>query len=136
MTTMSILVHKASLNNFVSLSTMVSGAIVFDMDVRVFVMDDAVWGFRKDQYQHLEVHSNIPGYENALLKGIETGTLKIWYEQLAELKEMGDVKIYLCQLCCAIDDLEKKDFIDIVDGVASIGTYIDDIYDADKVVSL
>lgn len=136
MTTMSILVQEASLNKFVSLGTMISGALVFDMDVRVFVMDEAVWAFRKDRYLDLEVDSSISGYEPALLKGIEGGIVKKWYEQLAELKEMGSVSIKLCQMCCAIGNLEKDDFIDIVDKVAGIGTYIDDLFGADKIVCL
>ena len=136
MTVLSILVQEATLNKFTSLSTVVSGTIVFDMEVRIFVMDAAVWAFRKDRYLDLKVDTSMPGYEEALHKGIEKGTLTIWYEQLAELKEMGEISIHLCQLCCQIDNLEKEDFIDIVDGVNSIATYMDDIYSADKIVCI
>ena len=136
MTTMSILLQEASLNKFVSLGTLVSGAIVFDMAVRIFVMDEAVWAFRKDKYKDLRIDTTVPGFEFSLLKGIEDGTVNKWYEQLAELKEMGEVSINLCQLCCAIDHLEKDDFLDIVDRVSSIATYIDDIFNADKIVCL
>ena len=135
MTTMSILLQEASLNKFVSLGTLVSGAIVFDMAVRIFVMDEAVWAFRKDKYKDLRIDTTVPGFEFSLLRGIENGTVNVWYDQLAELKEMGEVSINLCQLC-AIDKLEKDDFIDIVDRVSSIATYIDDIFNADKIVCL
>ena len=136
MTSMSILLQEATLNKFVSLGTMVSGAIVFDMDVHIFVMDEAVWAFRKDRYMDLKVDSSIPGYEEALLNGIKNGVVKVWHEQLAELKEMGEITINLCQMCCAIGNLEKDNFLDIVDKVAGIGTYIDDIFNADKIVCL
>lgn len=136
MTILSILLQEASLNKFVSLGTLVSGAIVFDMEIKIFVMDEAVWAFRKDKYKELKIDTTVPGFEDSLLKGIENGTVNVWYDQLAELKEMGDVTINLCQLCCAIDNLEKDDFLDIVDRVASIATYIDDIFNADKVVCL
>ena len=136
MTSMSILLQEATLNKFVSLGTMVSGAIVFDMDVHIFVMDEAVWAFRKDRYMDLKVDSSIPGYEEALLNGIKNGVVKVWHEQLAELKEMGEITINLCQMCCAIGNLEKDNFIDIVDKVAGIGTYIDEIFNADKIVCL
>ena len=136
MAIMSILLQEASLNKFVSLGTLVSGAIVFDMEVKIFVMDEAVWAFRKDKYKDLKIDTTVPGFEESLLKGIENGTVNVWYDQLAELKEMGGVTINLCQLCCAIDNLEKDDFLDIVDRVASIATYMDDIFNADKVVCL
>ena len=136
MTSMSILLQEATLNKFVSLGTMVSGAIVFDMDVHIFVMDEAVWAFRKDRFMDLKVDSSIPGYEEALLNGIKNGVVKVWHEQLAELKEMGEITINLCQMCCAIGNLEKDNFIDIVDKVAGIGTYIDEIFNADKIVCL
>jgi peroxiredoxin family protein len=136
MTTMAVLLQEATLNKFVSLGTLVSGAIVFDMEVHIFVMDEAVWAFRKDRYMDLKVDTSIPGYEEALLNGINKGIVKVWHEQLAELKESGMVTIKLCQLCCAIGDLEKDAFLDIVDKVAGIGTFIDDIYGADKIVCL
>ena len=136
MTTLSILIQDATLNKFVSLGTMVSGAIVFDMEVKIFVMDEAVWAFRKDTYKNLSIKTSISDFEPALLKGIENGTVKHWYEQLAELKEMGQITINLCQLCCAIGNLEKDHFLDIVDRVASIATYMDDILSADKIVCL
>lgn len=133
---MSILLQEASLNKFVSLGTLVSGAVVFDMEVRIFVMDEAVWAFRKDKYKDLKIDTTVPGFEESLLKGIDTKVVNVWYDQLAELKEMGEVTINLCQLCCAIDNLEKDDFLDIVDRISSIATYIDDIFNADKVVCL
>ncbi len=136
MAIMSILLQEASLNKFVSLGTLVSGAIVFDMEVHIFVMDEAVWAFRKDKYKDLKINTTVPGFEESLLKGIDNGTVNVWYKQLAELKEMGEVTINLCQLCCAIDNLEKDDFLDIVDRVASIATYMDDLFNADKVVCL
>jgi peroxiredoxin family protein len=134
---MSILVQEASLNKFVSLGTLISGAVVYDMEVRIFVMDEAVWAFRKDRYKDLKVDTSVPGYEKALKNGIKTGQISTWYEQIKELKEMGEVSIHLCSLCCAIDNLEKENFLDIVDSISNIGVYINDIiFEADKVVCL
>ena len=136
MASMSILVQEATLNKFVSLGTLVTGALVFDMDVNIFVMDEAVWAFRKDRYKDLKIDTSVPGYEEALLTGIKNGVVKVWHEQLAELKEMGNITIRLCQMCCQIGNLEKEDFLDIVDKVSGIGSYIDDLFNADKIVCL
>ena len=137
MTIMSVLINEGSLNKMITLSTIVSGAIVYDMEVRIFAMDEAVWAFRKDRYKNLKVESSIEGYENALLKGIEEGKISKWYEQLAELKEMGNLQIHCCAYCCILDNLEKKDFLDIVDNISNIGIYINKmILNSDKVITI
>jgi peroxiredoxin family protein len=137
MSVMSILLKDGSLNKLVTLGTVASGAVIYDMEVRIFVIDDAVWAFRKDRYKKLKTNTTIDGYGEAVLEGIDEGTVQRWYEQLAELKEIGDVSIHLCSLCCDLDNLEKDDFIDIVDHISSIGRYINEmILDADKVVTI
>lgn len=137
MTIMSILLQEASLNKLVSLGTLVSGACSYDMEVRIFVMDEAVWAFRKDKYLDLKPKFNLTGYGDSIKNGIESGTINTWYEQLAQLKEYGSVKIVLCSLMAKIDELQKEDFIDIVDKISNIGIYINDmIFEADKIICL
>ena len=134
---LSILLQDGSLNKLASLTTIVTGAVSFDMKVKIFVMDSAVWAFRKDRYQDISfIHSPIKGYGEALKKGIESGQIYNWHKQLADLKEYGDVNITLCSLMADIDNLQQDDFIDIVDKVLTIGAYIDDLYDADKMIFL
>ncbi|MCE7736311.1 MAG: hypothetical protein GPJ54_15630 [Candidatus Heimdallarchaeota archaeon] len=134
---LSILLQEGSLNKLASLSTIVTGAVSFDMKVKIFVMDSAVWAFRKDRYKDLSyIQSPVEGYGESLKKGIETRQVNCWYEILADLKEYGDVTITLCSLMADIDNLEKEDFIDIVDKILTIGAYIDDLYDADKMIFL
>ena len=132
----SILLTKGSLNNLVSLTTILSGAASFDMEVRVFVMDDAVWAFRKDKYLDLKVDSSIDGYAEALKAGVVSGTINSWHKLLTDLKEFGEISITLCGLMADIDNLEKEAFLDVVDRIATIGTFIDDVFDADKIISI
>ncbi len=135
----SILLTKGSLNNMISLTTILSGAASFDMKIKVFVMDDAVWAFRKDRYKDLKVDSNIDGYAESLKAGVTSGVINTWYDFMGDLKEFGeegDITITLCGLMADIDKLKKEDFIDLVDRVATIGTFIDDVFEADKIISM
>ena len=133
---LSILVKDGSLNNMVSLGTIVAGAVTVDIECRIFVMDSAVWSFRKDRYDKLELNNPMPGYDDALKKGIEDGKVQKWYELLEDLKDFGEITITLCSLMGDIDDLKKEDFIDMVDRLATVGSYVDDIFEADKLISL
>ena len=132
----SILLTKGSLNNLVSLTTILSGAASFDMEIRVFVMDDAVWAFRKDKYLDLKVDSSIDGYAEALMAGVASGKINTWHSFLADLKEFGNISITLCSLMTEIDDVKKEDLLEVVDKVATIATLIDDIYDSEYIISM
>ncbi len=127
---------KGSLNNMVSLTTILSGAAAFDMEVRVFVMDDAAWAFRKDRYLDLKVDSNIDGYAEALKAGVASGKIGTWHSVLADLKEFGGLSITVCSLMTEIDDVKKEDLLDVVDRVATIATLMDDVLDSDRVISV
>lgn len=132
----SILLTKGSLNNMISLTTILSGAASFDMVIKVFVMDDAVWAFRKDKYLDLKVDSSIDGYAEVLKAGVASGKINTWHSFLADLKDFGEITITLCSLMTEIDDVKKEDLLDIVDRVATIGTFIDDIFDSEYIISM
>ncbi|MCY3413886.1 MAG: DsrE/DsrF/DrsH-like family protein [Candidatus Heimdallarchaeota archaeon] len=134
---LSILLKDGSLNNMITLGTIVAGAVTIDYEINIFVTDAAVWSFRKDMYDKLEyVYEPIPGFAEALKAGIENGTVQKWYELLEDLKDFGEVNITLCSLMADIQSLSKDDFIDIVDRLATVGTYMEDISDADKTITL
>lgn len=132
----SILLQDGTHSKMISLGTIVAGLLSFDYSIRIFVMDSAVWAFKKDTYKNLKTQSPIEGFGDALHKGIEAGQINVWYDFLYDLKDFGDITITLCSLMTDIADLKKEDFIDLVDRIATIGTYVDDIADAEIRLSI
>ena len=138
MAVLSILLTKGNYNNMLTLSTIVTGAIVDDYEVKIFAMDDAVWAFKKDAIgTDLEIHSHNPAFKSALEAAQKKeGMIVPWWDMLEDLKDMGEITITLCSLMCDIAELKKEDFSDLVDKLAGVGSFMGDLYDADKVISI
>lgn len=136
MPTLSILLTRGTKNAMITLYTIVSGAASFDFEkISIFVMDHAAMAFRKDVAE-LHVDPKDPKFEVMLTKGVEMDKIKDWKQEIAIMKDFVEVTITICSLMTDIDGLTKDDFIDIVDRIGTIGSYMDDLYEYDKFITI
>ena len=135
---LSILLSRGSYTDMNLLVTVLSGAVAYDKKVHIFVANDAVWAFRKDRIgTDTAIHSHDPVFAEKFAKGLEGGQLiKPWWEQLRDLKEAGDVSIVLCSAMTLIDDLTLEDFDPMVDKIKGAASYLADLEDCDKAITI
>lgn len=113
---MAIVVHSGAPDKLLSLATICTGAVAQDFEVDIFLMLQAVNAFRKDM-----APADRPFSENDELRpAVNENAKKLnhtpWYEMLAELREMGEVRINVCSAAPQLLGIEMDDLLDIVDG--------------------
>ncbi len=121
---MSIMVTSGTEDKLMALGTITLGAVTMDMDVHIFL---AFWGleaFRKEA--PLTNPTSIEGepYDQIMRKNMREKGLGNWRKNLETAKELGNVKIIACSNMLALLDIPEDDFIDLVDEVSGIATYI------------
>jgi peroxiredoxin family protein len=63
-------------NDFMTLNTIVSGALAFEFEVRVFAMNDAVWALRNDTIGlEKPINSYFPAYSELLSSARDNGSI-------------------------------------------------------------
>ena len=97
-----------------AVSALASGAAVMGTPVRIFVAMDALAAFRKDvvEKRNWKAAGEIG---EALMKGEKT-----FVDYLRDAKEIGDVRIYICQDSMNLLQAKKDDFVDIFDDVTTV----------------
>lgn len=91
-----------------------SGAAMMGMQVRIFAAMDALAALRKSVVEK-RAWKAAGDAGKALLQAEKT-----FIDYLRDAKEVGDVKIYICQDSMNLLQAEKGDFVDIVDEVTTL----------------
>ncbi len=119
---MAIVAFSGSPDRMFGMATLCTGAIAQDMEVDIFLMAGAVHAFRKDIAPTDRPFSENDDLRPTVIENAAKLQLKPWYEMLAELKEMGELKIHVCSTAPKLLGLELKDLLDIVDdAVGALG---------------
>jgi peroxiredoxin family protein len=134
---MTILIKNGTYNDFMTLALIASGAVAIDMPVRIFAMNDAVWGLKKENVGHDTIvvsHNN--DYAHKLSDALNGGKVIPWWDLLSDLKDFGELKITVCALVADILELKKEDFHELVDDIAGVANFASDVEEAHNVVTI
>lgn len=109
-----IVALSGELEKLQAAAALASGAAVMGMQVRIFVAMDALTSFRKTVVEKREW--KVAGDAGkALLQGDKT-----FVDYIRDAKEVGDVKLYICQDSMNLLQATKDDFVDVFDEVTTI----------------
>ncbi len=97
-----------------AVAALASGAAVMGMKVRIFVAMDALASFRKSVVEKRAW--KVAGDAGKSLLQNE----KTFVDYLKEAKEVGDLKMYICQDSMNLLGAEKDDFADVFDEVTTV----------------
>ncbi len=97
-----------------ALASLATGAALMGMDVHVFVAMDALASFRKSvvEKRDWKVAGDVG---KTLLKGEKT-----FIDYIRDAKEVGNVKLYICNDSMNLLGCTKDDFVDIFDEVTTL----------------
>ncbi len=122
---MSIMVTSGTEDKLMALGTITLGAVTMDVDVHIFL---AFWGleaFRKEAPLTNPTSMEGEPYEQIMRKNMREKGLGNWRKNLEMAKEMGNVKIIACSNMLALLEVPEDDFIDLVDEVSGIASYVE-----------
>lgn len=119
---MVIVAFSGSPDRLFGMATLCSGAIAQDMEVDIYLMQGAVHAFRKDVAATDRSFSENDDTRATVQENAVELKLDPWYEMLADLKEMGDLRINVCSTAPKLLGVGLEDLLDIVDGeVGALG---------------
>jgi peroxiredoxin family protein len=117
---MSVVVYSGSPDRMLGLSMLCSGAIAQDYEVDIYLM---LWGchaFRKDMVSVDSPYAEFDDMRQTVKANAAALNMQPWHEMLADLKEMGELRIHLCSTAPKLIGVEMEDLLDIVDDVVGV----------------
>ncbi len=121
----SILLLSGTEDKLMAMATIANGAVAMDYDVHIFL---AFWGthaFRKSAPESFPVMPEGKPYEELMRKNMKAKNMPNWRDMLRQAKEIGNVKIIACSNMVSLFDIPEDDFIDLVDEISGIASYIE-----------
>ena len=131
---MTLGLFSGSIDKLTGAGIIASGAAAMDMKIDIYVLMQGARAFKKDigaDTKQLEMAEN-PQLKDEFLASLERLKVKPWLDFMRDVKQLTNTKIHICGLAGKIWGGEKlEDFVDVVDDICGIGTYIISATEAD-----
>ena len=122
-----------SLEKLLVASTLTGGAVALDMDVDIYLLLGGAYAFRKD-VAGSGTYTDRPELLEEMKAGMAAGAVPAPLDNLRALREDGRVRIHVCGTAGRIWGAgELSDFVDVVDDIVGVASYIMDCEEADVV---
>ena len=136
MKSLALIASRGSFNSFVQVLTLAMAAVGSGISVRLFVRDEAVLKMTKKGAGVINLSDAYRGDETAVRDRVERQGLADVRALLREMKELGDLKVYVCSSSLLIAGASAEDLIPEVDGVLGLTAFLlEDLASADRVLS-
>jgi peroxiredoxin family protein len=137
MAKMVIGLSSGSIDKLLGAGVIMSGAAADDMEIEVYVLLTAARAFIKGNENLEDAWVEYPHLKEEMLARMKEIKMPGWIEAMQQVKEMADVKIYICSLAGKLWGGEKlEDFNELVDGFTGIYQYVQAAQEADLHISL
>ena len=136
MKSLALIASRGSFNSLVQVLTLAMAAVGSGISVRLFVRDEAVLKVTKKGVVEINLSDAYRGDETAVRDRVERQGLADVPALLREMKELGDLKVYVCSSSLLIAGASAEDLIPEVDGVLGLTAFLlEDLASADRVLS-
>jgi peroxiredoxin family protein len=133
--TLAVIASRGTFNALVQLVTLLMAAVGSEMAVRVFFRDEAVLKITKTRAGEANLSEVYRGLEEAVLERLRAQGLADLPGLLAQVREMGDVRLYACSSSMAICGVTGEDLLDGIE-VRGLTTFLlEDVTAADRVLT-
>lgn len=135
MKTLAVIASRGTFNALVQLVTLLMAAVGSEMAVRVFFRDEAVLKITRTRAGEANLSEVYRGLEEAVLERLRAQGLADLPALLAQVREMGDVRLYACSSSMAICGVTAEDLLDGIE-VRGLTTFLlEDVTTADRVLT-
>jgi peroxiredoxin family protein len=137
MAKMVIGLSSGSIDKLLGAGVIMSGAAADDMEIEVYVLLTAARAFLKGNEALEDAWVEYPHLKEEMQAKMKEIKMASWIESFQEVKDIADVKIFICSLAGKLWGGEKKeDFNELVDGFTGIYQYVQAAQEADLHISL
>lgn len=132
---MAVIASRGTLNSLVQLATLLMAAVASGIEVRVFFRDEAIAALTRDGQRTLKLSEAYRGREAEVHERLVAQGLDDVARLLAEVRELGDVRLYACSSSMAITGTRAGDLVDGVEVRGLTAFLLEDIAAADEVLT-
>jgi peroxiredoxin family protein len=136
MKSLAVIVSRGSTNNFIQVLTLLMASVHSELKARVFFRDEALFRLTHEGIKKLEFSDGFRVQEQEFVARLKKHDLVDLQKLLAQLKESGDVKLYVCSSSLALSGLKREDLIPEIDEVRGLTTFLlEDVASSDHVLT-
>lgn len=128
---------SGSIDKLLGAGVIMSGAAADDMEIEVYVLLTAARAFLKGNEDLEDAWVEYPHLKEQMQQRIAEMKMPSWIDSMKEVKDLADVKIYICSLAGKLWGGDKiEDYNELVDGFTGIYQYVLAAQEADLHISL
>jgi peroxiredoxin family protein len=137
MAKMVIGLSSGSIDKLLGAGVIMSGGAADDMEIEVYVLLTAARAFMKGNEELEDSWVEYPHLKEQMKARMNEIKMPGWMESWSQVKDMAEVKVYICSLAGKLWGGEKlEDFNELVDGFTGIFQYVQAAQEADLHISL
>ncbi len=137
MAKMVIGLSSGSIDKLLGAGVIMSGGAADDMEIEVYVLLTAARAFLKGNEELEDAWVEYPHLKEQMQARMKEISMQGWMESWSQVKEMTDVKVYICSLAGKLWGGDKlEDYNELVDGFSGIFQYVQAAQEADLHISL
>ena len=136
MTSLSVIVTRGTTNNFIQVLTLLMAAVHSELSVRVLFRDESLFHITKEGITTLRLSEAYTGQEDAYRQRLKKHDLENVHLLLQQIKQSGDVKLYVCSSSLALGGLKREELIAEIDEVRGLTAFLlEDVAQTDRVLT-
>lgn len=137
MSKMVIGLSSGSIDKLLGAGVIMSGGAADDMDIEVYVLLTAARAFLKGNEDMEDAWVEYPHLKESMQARLKEINASSWVDSFREVKDMANVKIYICSLAGKLWGGDKmEDYNDLVDGFSGIYQYVQAAQSADLHINI
>lgn len=136
MKSLAVIVSRGSTNNFVQVLTLLMAAVHSELKTRVFFRDESLFRLTPAGIKELSFSGGYRDQAAAFAQRLKTHELDDLQALCRQIKESGDVKLYVCSSSLALSGLKREELIPEIDDVRGLPAFLlEDVAGADRVLT-
>ena len=116
--------------------TLLMAAVHSDLKARVFFRDESLFRLTREGIKRLEFSESYRAIEPELRQRLKKHDLEDLQKLFVQIKQSGDVKLYVCSSSLAVSGLSREALIPEIDEVRGLTSFLlEDVASADHVLT-
>jgi len=133
---LAIIATRGSHNTMVSMLTLAMAAAVCEIQVRIFLRDEAVFKLSKTNVHALNLSEALRGAETKIAGNLAAAKLNDLQQVIRDVKAQGDVKLFACTSSMAICGVTQDELIPEIDEPRGLTSFLlEEMEEADTILT-
>ena len=136
MKSLAVIVSRGSTNNLIQVLTLLMAAVHSEIKARVFFRDESLFRLTPAGIKELSLSDGYRAQHAEFAQRLKRHELDDLQALCRQIKESGDVKLYVCSSSLALSGLKREELIPEIDDVRGLPAFLlEDVAGADRVLT-